>query len=105
LLADLTRRQFLDWQTLYSLEPFGQARDDMRMARIVWALLQPHSKKKLDESKFVFNWNYAKYATDAPKDGHEHRLKAMRVWANAHEHGLKLKGVEDERHDEQQRGN
>ena len=54
----------------------------MRMARVTWAILQPHSKKKIKESDLVFDWNYGKHAKDAPKDAHEYWQKALRVYAN-----------------------
>lgn len=65
------------------------------MARLVWAVLQPHSKKNLSEEKFLFQWK-ALRAKDAPRDGDEHRRKAMRVWANASENGLKIAGLTPE---------
>ena len=56
LLAELSHAEFEDWLTYYQLEPWGEERADLRMARQVWATLQPHSKKKLDERKFVFDF-------------------------------------------------
>lgn len=76
LLADLTYRQFRDWVILHRLEPFGELRADLRMARIAARVgLRPE-----DESKLLFRWKYRDAAPATPED---YRLKAMRAWAGA----------------------
>ena len=80
LFAQLSHSQFLDWKALYGMEPWGEHRDDLRMARIVWAVFQSQSKRELDESKYRFEW---KYANPAPKTAEEYRMKAMGAWAGA----------------------
>ncbi len=37
----------------YSIDPFGDQRADLRMARLVWAMLQPHSKTPVDAQDFM----------------------------------------------------
>ena len=37
---------------LYALDPWGDQRADLRMAQIVWAALQPHSRSRIEASSF-----------------------------------------------------
>jgi hypothetical protein len=44
--------EYREWLAFYSLDPWGEQRADMRMAKIVWAALQPNSKARLDPNDF-----------------------------------------------------
>lgn len=37
---------------LWSLDPWGEQRADMRMAQTVWSNLAPHSKERIDANDF-----------------------------------------------------
>jgi hypothetical protein len=75
MLAEMTARQFEDWIAAYEADPWGEERADMRMARQVWATLQPHSKKALKESRFVFD-----FRPKVPLTPEEYRRKSMRIF-------------------------
>lgn len=74
-MAVLSHRQLEEWAAYYAVEPFGEDRADLRMARQVWATLQPHSKRQLAESDFVFQFG----PTDPPTP-EEYKAKAMRAY-------------------------
>ena len=37
----------------YGLDPWGDQRADMRMARLAWAMLAPHTKTPVDQNDFL----------------------------------------------------
>ncbi len=77
MLDEMGHRQFLDWQRAYRLNPWGEERADMRMARQVWATLQPHvGKKKIRESEFVFDFRPKQALTPE-----QYKLKALKAYA------------------------
>ena len=49
----------------YALDPWGEQRADMRMARMVWAVLQPHTKANIDPQDFLL---FPDDAHDLPDD-------------------------------------
>lgn len=75
LFERLTHRQYIDWQLAYELEPWGEFRADLRMARTAWAI-----RGGPDESKYLFHWKHRQ--SPAPQTADDYRIKAMRVYAN-----------------------
>jgi len=77
LLDDLlSDRQISDWTAYYQLEPWGEDRADLRMARQIWAILQPQSKKTLDETDFLFE-----FGPKQRQSAEDRKRKAMRITA------------------------
>jgi hypothetical protein len=75
MLAELSFREFEDWIAAYDADPWGEERADMRMARLVWATLQPYSKRKLNENKYRFSFSPKQRPTPA-----EYKQKSMRAY-------------------------
>jgi hypothetical protein len=71
MLAEMTVAEFEDWQTIYGIDPWGEERDDLRMARIVWAALRPHYKRSIRERDFVL-----KFSTSREADAAQYRQRA-----------------------------
>jgi hypothetical protein len=69
----LSPGQYDEWVQHHSLRPIGNHRQDMRMARIVWALTQPHSKTQIDETDYLFHWR----KTLTPEDYKEKSMTRM----------------------------
>jgi len=61
---------------VYQMEPFGDYRDDLRMARLAWATLQAGNKKTLKETDFLFSWKH----NERPLTPQDYKAKAMRAW-------------------------
>jgi hypothetical protein len=78
LLAKLSHRQFNEWIRYFELEPWGEERADLRMARQVWAQLQPHSKKKLKEHDYMFQFDQRR--KEKPKTPQDYQNKARRAY-------------------------
>ncbi len=72
----MTHREFEDWLTAYAVDPWGEDRADLRMRRQVWAALQPHSKRRLREDRFGFD-----FTPREPPGPEAYRLKSMRAYA------------------------
>lgn len=51
-----TAEQFEDWIDYNTVEPWGEDRNELRNARLVWAVLQPHAKRQLKEKTFMFDF-------------------------------------------------
>ncbi|HEV7299259.1 MAG TPA: hypothetical protein VGN72_07835 [Tepidisphaeraceae bacterium] len=80
LLATLTHEQFEDWIAIYPHDPWGEDRDDLRMARMVWATFAAmggKKTKKLKESDFLFSF---KTAMDKPQTPEQYAAKARRLY-------------------------
>lgn len=45
MLREMTCREFIDWQIMYGIEPWGELRSDLRMGILASAVLAPHAKK------------------------------------------------------------
>ena len=50
LEATLSAAELREWAAFYSIDPWGEQRADLRMARIAWAVLQVNSKQPIDEA-------------------------------------------------------
>lgn len=50
---------------LYSIDPWGEQRADMRVANVMWAALQPHSKSTIDANDFLL---FPDAAHELPED-------------------------------------
>jgi hypothetical protein len=48
LERSLSHAEWIEWIAYYGLDPWGDQRDDMRMARLVTAVLAPHSKSTVN---------------------------------------------------------
>lgn len=64
MLNELTADEFEAWLQFYQLEPFGDHIANMRTARMCWATLQCHSKRKLKEDSFLFKFTSAEAPTE-----------------------------------------
>jgi len=71
MLAEMPRRWFEDWQTVYEENPWGDEREDMRMARIAWAI------RGGKESDYDFRFG----PPPPPPTPDEYRRKSMRAYA------------------------
>lgn len=72
----LSPRQVSEWKEFYAVEPWGEERADMRMARQVWATLQVASgKKRLDERDYMLT-----FEAKAPPTQEEYRERSMRAY-------------------------
>jgi hypothetical protein len=76
MLSEMTHEQFEGWITAYGCDPWGEERADMRMARMCWASIQPHSRKKVSESRFNFSFGPPK----TPPTPEEYKRKSMRAY-------------------------
>ena len=54
-----------EWAAFYSIDPWGEQRADLRMARTVWATIQVNSKAAIDPNDFRL---YPDEANDLPDD-------------------------------------
>lgn len=73
----MTARQLADWQVAYRFAPWGEDRADMRMARLAWATLMPHLRKKTPrEDRFLFRFR-PEYKRPLTPD--EYMRKSMRA--------------------------
>jgi hypothetical protein len=63
MLDEMSAGEFDDWCEFYCREPWGEHRADRRMQRLVWAILQPYTKRRLRESDFALRFDI-KTATD-----------------------------------------
>lgn len=52
MLHELTHEEFESWVNFYQVDPWGEVRADMRMARMCWAVQQIHTKRKIAESVY-----------------------------------------------------
>jgi hypothetical protein len=80
LLDKLTPQQFQDWLDFYSLEPWGDERADLRMARIVWATLQKGNPKKVNERDYLFRFDHVSTRAASPE---EYKRRSMAAWTGA----------------------
>jgi len=44
----LSAAEYQHWLAMYALDPWGEQRDDMRMAKMVVAMLAPHTKDRIE---------------------------------------------------------
>ena len=51
LEASLSAAELREWIAFYRIDPWGEQRADLRMARIVWAVLQVNSKQPVSEDE------------------------------------------------------
>ena len=52
-MASLSAAEYSEWMAFYGLDPWGEQRDDMRMARLAAATLAPHSRASIDANEFL----------------------------------------------------
>ena len=69
MLRELSCRQYLDWQIIYGIEPWGEWRSDLRMGILASAVIAPHAKKgKEPEPKdFMPDFTESKKAKQTPE--------------------------------------
>jgi len=73
-LARVDSKEIAEWQAYYKINPFGEIRDDMRMARICSILYNSWRGKgsqSMSESDFMFEFGKAEKTVD------EDMVKAM----------------------------
>lgn len=69
-----------EWAAFYSLDPWGEQRADMRLARLVWATLAPHAKTPIDENDhMLFPEDALALPDDVDPQEREWMLKLDRV--------------------------
>ncbi|WP_257556411.1 hypothetical protein [Sphingobium sp. CFD-2] len=49
----MSAREYGDWKAFWELDPQGEQRADIRMSRIMWATLQPHTRSAVDPTEFM----------------------------------------------------
>ena len=49
LEASLSAAELREWIAFYNIDPWGEQRADLRMARIAWAVLQANSRQPISE--------------------------------------------------------
>ena len=69
----MSHEWFEDWLSIYQADPWGETRQDALFAQVVWACLQPHSKKKLDPNRLRIKFRRI-VAVPTPE---EYKRKAM----------------------------
>jgi hypothetical protein len=77
MMAEMPAREFDDWLAVYENDPWGEERDDRRMARVTWAIFQAAAPKaKLKEAPFMLD-----YSPKRPLTPEEYKRKSMRAYA------------------------
>jgi hypothetical protein len=61
LETTMSAAEYREWIAFYSIDPWGDQRADMRMARLAKTLLLPHTKSEIDPNDFLL----------FPDDAHE----------------------------------
>jgi hypothetical protein len=84
MLKKITAKQFRLWEMYYELEPFGEIRDDYRIATIVQALCNINRSKgqpvvKLEECVLKLG-----EAEEKPKQTAQQQLAMLRILAAMH---------------------
>lgn len=52
-LHEIDNDDFDEWQAFFVLRPTGWNATNLQTARLAYAAVQPHTRKKVDESKFL----------------------------------------------------
>ena len=65
LESRLSAAEYREWLAFYSLDPWGDQRADMRMAQIMWSVIQPQTKTKIDANDYRL---FPDEAHDLPED-------------------------------------
>lgn len=65
LEASVSAAELAEWRGLYAIDPWGDQRADMRMARIAEAAIAPHIKHCPDAQSFML---FPEDAMDLPDD-------------------------------------
>ena len=52
MLREMSAEQFIEWQVFYSLEPFGEDREDLRFGSIVSTLMNINRNTKVRKQPF-----------------------------------------------------
>lgn len=63
-MDELDADQYAEWCDFFQLEPTGWQAIQMAVARLTWAVIQPHSKKKLKERAFLLKTSAAAVVSD-----------------------------------------
>lgn len=53
MVHGLSAAEYADWKAFWEIDPQGEQRADLRMTRIVWSALQPHTKSQVDPLDFM----------------------------------------------------
>jgi len=69
----ISAREFAEWAAYYQLEPFGEARADLRAARVAWAAFNAQRDKPVDEEHFLLRFG------DQPKRSDEEQGQINRA--------------------------
>ena len=60
MLSGLTSKEYAEWKAYYALNPFGEKRKDMRMARLCFIMASAWRGKNspsITEDEFMFNFD------------------------------------------------
>lgn len=90
LLEKLTHRQFLDWQTYFAQEPWGELRADMRSMVLAAHILSPH----MPDGTQLPNPTYP-YFEDTSPEAMADKAQDLKRWIEANRE--RLSGRNDDR--------
>jgi Protein of unknown function (DUF4035) len=73
LLREITSAEIVEWEALYRIDPWGEARADLRSAIIAWTFASAHSKKghKPKIESFMPNYEKAWLASERQRTGRQ----------------------------------